>query len=87
MLQRAAAGDFSALGNTEIRKKGKQIIITYFVILSFRYYMKRNPFSIRWQAMAPKSMILGGMVEDGADDREPVVSFATKAVKATAVEA
>ena len=40
-----------------------------------------------WQAMAPKSMILGGMVEDGADDREPVAAFVTEAVKATAVEA
>ncbi|KAF2749359.1 Clavaminate synthase-like protein [Sporormia fimetaria CBS 119925] len=26
-----------------------------------------------WQAMAPKSMILGGMKEDGADDKEAVV--------------
>jgi hypothetical protein len=31
-----------------------------------------------WQAMAPKSMILGGMKEDGADDPEPVAPFVVK---------
>jgi isopenicillin N synthase-like dioxygenase len=44
-----------------------------------------------WQAMAPKSMILGGMKEDGADDPEPVdtVVFGKgmEVVKETAVEA
>ncbi|KAH6613543.1 hypothetical protein B0J18DRAFT_58734 [Chaetomium sp. MPI-SDFR-AT-0129] len=40
-----------------------------------------------WQAMAPRSMILGGMKEDGADDREPVAAFAPEAIKATSVGA
>jgi isopenicillin N synthase-like dioxygenase len=38
-----------------------------------------------WQAMAPKSMILGGMKEDGADDPEPVPAAAF--AKQTAVSA
>jgi len=39
-----------------------------------------------WQAMAPKSMILGGMVEDGADDPEPVAPFVPAVAKQTAIE-
>jgi isopenicillin N synthase-like dioxygenase len=40
-----------------------------------------------WQAMAPKSMILGGMTEAGADDPEPVEGFGKAVAKEAAVEA
>ncbi|KAK4033548.1 hypothetical protein C8A01DRAFT_39991 [Parachaetomium inaequale] len=39
-----------------------------------------------WQAMAPRSMILGGMKEDGADDREPVSAFVPEIAQETAVQ-
>ncbi|KAL2149104.1 hypothetical protein VTH82DRAFT_1790 [Thermothelomyces myriococcoides] len=39
-----------------------------------------------WQAMAPKSMILGGMKEDGADDPVPVKFVAPPLAKETAVQ-
>ncbi|KAM7217671.1 hypothetical protein V8F06_006926 [Rhypophila decipiens] len=34
----------------------------------------------KWQAMAPKSMILGGMTEAGADDPEPITAFQPKEI-------
>ncbi|KAL2132768.1 hypothetical protein VTI74DRAFT_3392 [Chaetomium olivicolor] len=39
-----------------------------------------------WRAMAPKSMILGGMNEDGADDPQPVSGFLPEVAKETMLE-
>ncbi|KAK3321883.1 hypothetical protein B0H66DRAFT_514121 [Apodospora peruviana] len=55
-----------------------------FVTAKDWHDQKFKAFTDPWQyqALAPKSMILGGMTEAGADDREPVKAYMPEAVKA-----